>query len=210
LTNNNTATEQAVGGVSPTTPTVEAINPLPTIVLWSMLAETANALSIHDLSMDAAVRVCNRFLLKQPIRPTLSLTNGLNLFLDEENTLSALAVQQSTLPIVCHFIQCFILFESQHFRRELFGKELNWNERNNQQIRYLTSLRRCGIVVSLSSALNLHNHTARILSIAFQLLQELLQFDQVALAQFLQNPVGFVLCLIFSFLIKFFDRLSCC
>lgn len=181
--------DQVVGAVSPSSPVVEAVNPLPTILLWSYLAETCHVLGYPDLSMDSAIRVCNRFLMKTPIRDVVSMTSGVNLFLYEESTVCALALQQSTVNLITHFVNSFILYESLHFHKEMFGKEIQWNKRQYQQLRYLISLNRCAAVVNITTSINHQELTVKCVCLGVMLLTELMKFDELPLARYLQSSV---------------------
>ena len=182
--------DQVIGGVSPTSPVVEAVNPLPTVLLWSYLAESCHILGFPELSMDSAIRVCNRFMMKTPIRDVISMTTGLNLFLYEESTICALALQQSTVNLVTHFVNSFVLYETLHFHKELFGTGIQWNKRQHNQLRYLISLTRCAAVVNITTSVNNQELTVKCICLGVMLLTELMKFDELPLARYLQSSVA--------------------
>lgn len=181
---------QVVGGVSPTSPVVEAVNPLPTIVLWSLLAQVSHSIGYFPLSMDAALRVCHRFMIKYPIRDSISLSNGTNLFLYEETVLHALALQQSTTYLLHHFVDSFVRYELLYFQQEMFGSDLKYNQRASIQLRYLQSLQRCIAVVTVTTSLGSQDLTMKCISLANMLLTELLRFDVLPLAKYLQPCIA--------------------
>eukprot|EP01033_Poteriospumella_lacustris_P010310 gene10310-7326_t len=190
------AADTIVGGVSPSTMPVEAVNPLPTVLLWSLLGQTAQQLQENRISMEASWRVCCRYFQSLPLRDAFSLTSGRNIFIYDEPVLCSLAVQQSTPVMLHHFLASLIRYETLHYHEELFGSQATWNCRKKEQLQYMTSFERLAAVASLAAALQNQDVTVQLLLLAELLLDELLRYDMAHLAKKLQpGLIHLLLCL---------------
>lgn len=181
--------DQIVGGVSPSTLPVEAINPLPTVVLWSILGQTAELLGVTKVAIEASSRVCERYFLKMPLREAMSLTSGRNLFLYHEPVICSLALQQSTSVMIHHFLDSLIRYEALNFKEMRFGQQKNWNYRQQVQIRYLLAFERCAAVAPIAAGHGQQDLLFRLISLGDQLLAELMRYDFVHLATKLQHGI---------------------
>eukprot|EP01040_Poterioochromonas_malhamensis_P010108 gene10108-10988_t len=188
-----------VGGVSPTSPAVEAVNPLPTVILWSLLGQTAIQLGYPQLSLRASVNVTERFFLSFPEQKSVTLSNGLNLFLYDEPAVCALAVQQSTTNLLHYFIESFLRAERLNFHSELFSDSINWSQeaghgsggnRKIVQLRYLQSLSKTTAVVALATSLGNQELTVKVLSFAEQCVLELMKYDVAAMKNYIEKYVA--------------------
>ena len=185
---------KTVGSVSPSTPVVEAVNPLPTILLWQLLNQTAEELSSlvssDRLYREASLRVCSRFFLNTPVElPPLSIGKGINLFLFNEASVAMLPAQQSSPVLIQAFILSFLSYEIQAKRKFDDHGKVNWNMRVHSQIEYLKSLHRVAAVTRFAVALCSHDLTLRCVHFGYLLAVELLRFDSIHLAFSLQNPL---------------------
>jgi hypothetical protein len=185
--------DQVVGGVSLTSPVVEAVNPLPTIILWSILGETSRQLGngkYNVLAVKASQQVCQRFFLSFPEQKMITLSTGFNLFLYDEPALCSLIIKQSTTNLIHYFIESFLRYETLLFQSELFGKEINWStDRKRIQLRYISSLSKTSLIVSLATSIGNQELTIKVLTLAEQLISELLKYDFTAVAPYIEKYV---------------------
>ena len=176
------------GGVSPTSPPVEAVNPLPTILLWSCYAQAALSLGFHPLSSGAARRVCSRFFLEPPTHDPIVVGKGINLFVDSEPCLCELAVQQSSILLLSEFVKSFLILEGlQQLSDE--AEAVHWTFRRETQISVLRSLRRSAVVAVVAAYIGSQELAVQCVCLAYKFACVLLEFDSVLLAQYLQAPV---------------------
>lgn len=177
------ANDAIVGGVSPSTMAVHAVNPLPTVLLWSLLGQAANQLQENRICINASWRVCCHYFQSMPKREAFSVSSGKNLFQNDEPVICSLAVQQSTPVMLHHFIMSLIRYESLHYREENFGIQDKWNYRKSEQLRYLISFERLGAVAFIASSLQNQDVVMQLLLMSEILLDELLRYDIAHLAR---------------------------
>ena len=199
------AFDKVIGACSPTSPPVDAVNPLPTILLWSYLSQTAVdcGANFGPLGKLAAGRVCARFYLKK--QPThagdaahapLTLAKGVNVFLlDEEPALCSLAIQQASENLLRNFLLSFLLLESPSVPSvppdptEIVppGFTVDLEVKKHKQIHVLTALRRTAAAATIACYLGSRELIVRCASLGYELAAELLVFDEAHLAQPLQD-----------------------
>eukprot|EP01038_Epipyxis_sp_PR26KG_P008870 gene8870-11964_t len=190
---------EPVGSISPTSPPVDAVNPIPTILLWSILNEAAEELlTLKQVAKFAANKVCNRFFLKNPEMKELSVTKGLNLFLTQQPSFCALAIQQSSPVLIHSFINSFLSYEAIHRTANFNENDDNltgkaqWLLRKHQQLPILKSLDRISLVLSLlcgSDGMK-YDLIVQVLVTTFNLATDLLKFDILHMAARLQYPLS--------------------
>jgi hypothetical protein len=186
--------DKVVGSVSQSSPVVEALNPLPTILLWQLLTQTAEELSIAVnsdlLYKEASLRVCTRFFMNTPTDlPPLALGKGINFFLFKESSVAMLAVQLSSPVLIQCFISSFLSHEIQAKRKYEDHGVVNWNMRVHSQLQYLKALQRVATVTRFAVSLRSHDLTLRCVHFGYLLIAELIRFDLLHLPAFLQNPL---------------------
>ena len=188
------AADKVVGHVSPSSPVVEALNPLPTILLWHLLTQTAEELSVAVnsdlLYKEASLRVCARFFINTPsdLSPVV-IGKGINLFLVKESSIAMLAVHQSSPVIIQCFISSFLSHEIQAKRKYDDVGIVNWSMRVHSQLLYLRALGRVATVTRFGMSLRSHELTVRCVHFGYLLVVELIRFDLLHLATFLQSPL---------------------
>jgi hypothetical protein len=183
-----------VGSISPTTPAVEAVNPLPTTVLWSWLTQIAQQIGYNPILSDVALRVADRYFMKIPEIPVRSVGGGINLFLFEEPSLCMLELQQSS-PFLLHcLVESCLSYESLYQQLHVFHDsttaQVNWVRQQPTQIAGLTTLHRTALVATVACGLHNHDLVLRCIKTGCDVAFELTRFDIVHLASYLQNPVS--------------------
>lgn len=195
-------TGKLLGHVSPTSISVEAVNPLPTLLLWSHIATLAYECGFIDLALQSANTVCDYFIkVADPHQNVKSYGKGMSLFIVDQYFLNMLAVQQASPMQLKLFVKCFVLVESVNvdkYREDLLADSssadvaivnLHWNFRKQQQLNILRSTVRLSHVTTIASMLQDHELILRCACLAHTLVAQSLLFDSNQMAQYLANPI---------------------
>ena len=185
-----TAEDKVTGGLSPTSVVVDAVNPLPTILLWSWLTQSAQEYDFAVLSKEVSARVVNRYFLPTPAPASRTVGKGVNLFLYREPSLCMLALHQSS-PLL---LQCFVdsclsyekIYQSSHIEAH---SAVNWTRDCPTQLAALTSLHRTALVCTVACGIQNYELTLRSVKLGYDVALELLRFETVHLAGYIQSPL---------------------
>lgn len=180
--------EKVVGGVSPTSLPVQALNPLPTVLLWAYLARTADTLNITSARRFASSKVCDSFFLNPPEPEPKSIGKGENLFISKEPILCMLAVQQASPVLLFEMVRSFILLEAKWAVR-VPQKLLHWNLRKESQVDLITSLRRTSVISCVAAYIGSHELTVQIVTMGYNIALNLLEFDDLHISYLVQNSL---------------------
>ena len=190
-----TKDDKAVGNASPTSPAVEAVNPLPTILLWSLVAQISYEYGHKSLSKFCTSRICSRYFTPTPVVDVTTVGKGINLFLDNEPTLCMLAIQQSSPVLLYEFVRAFLLYETTVVDSVCENNtgdhpsSIHWNLRKDLQIQLITSLKRSSMVAIISVYINSHELLVKCICFAYDLIIKLLEYDFLQLAYLVQSPI---------------------
>ena len=190
-----TKDDKVIGNVSPTSPAIEAVNPLPTILLWSLVGQACHQYGYKSLYKFCSLRICSRYFIRTPNVDVTTVGKGINLFLDNEPTLCMLAVQQSSPVLLYEFIRAFLLLEPSTVDnvRENNDRDQNssvhWILRKDLQIQLITSLKRTSMIAIISVYINSHELLIKCICFAYDLIIKLLEYDFLHLAQHAQGPL---------------------
>jgi hypothetical protein len=184
------AEDKVTGGLSPTSVVVDAANPLPTILLWNWLTQSAEENNFLPLVKEVSARVVNRAFMQSPTPESRTVGKGLNLFLFREPSLCMLALQQSS-PVL---LQCFIdsclsyerLYQGTHIEPH---NRANWTKDRSNQLSAMTSLHRTALVCTVACGIQNYELTLRTVKLGYDVALELLRFETVHLAAYLTAPL---------------------
>ena len=192
-----------LGHMSPTCISVEAVNPLPTLLLWSHIATLAYEAGFVDVVLQAANKVCDYFLkTADPKQDVKSFGKGINLFLTDQYFLNMLAINQASPVQLKLFVHSFLLVEKLNADRyradpvldssavEVSAVKLHWNFRKQQQLNVLASVIRLSIVTGVASMLQDHDLILRCVCLSHTLLAQSFLFDAIQLSPYVANPVA--------------------
>lgn len=184
--------DKMVGSISPTTPPVEALNPLPIETLWFFLAQTAHSFKVGGACKFASNKICEKYFLNTPRHHPLVVGKGLNLFLDMEPSICMLAIKQSSPAMLYNFVSAFIMMETPAKIQGSGGSKeikIHWNIRKEDHIKSLTSLRRVALVATIACYIKSHELALKCICLGYTIALELLEKDIVNLAAGLQGPL---------------------
>lgn len=183
-------TDKAFGQVSPTTIPVEAVNPLPTVMLWAILNQVALEMNYKSISKNAAFRVCSRFFLTTPSLTPATIGKGINIFLAPEPALCMLAVQQASPIILQCFLNSFMSYESlTKAVNDVEHGAVYWQMRKSKQLKVLVTVHRIAVVATIACAISNHDLVVKCVLQGHDFSMELLAYDTPHLAYTLQNPL---------------------
>jgi len=185
-----TSEDKVSGGLSPTSAVVDAVNPLPTILLWSWLTQSAQELGHVPLNKEVSLRVVNRYFMQTPTPESRVVGRGVNLFLYREPSLCMLSLQQSSPQLLQGFIDSCLSYESLYQSTHLDPKnQVNWTKDRANQLAALTSLHRTALVSTVACGIQNYELTLRCVKIGYEVALELIRFDFVHLASYLEGPL---------------------
>lgn len=176
-----------VGQISGSTVAIAAVNPLPTDMLWSILAETSQDLGIMDAAKFAAGRTCARYFDAPPHFDTVTLGKGVNISTDPH--LCMLAVQQSSPVLLRYFVRSFLIFEAPARDRQQGSGVIHWDMKLTEQERTIFRLRRIGLVIMIAAYVNSHELIVRCLCLGYAYLCYLTEYDEINMAPYTQQPL---------------------
>lgn len=186
-----TPEDKASGGLSPTSVVVDAVNPLPTILLWSWLTQSAQEIGYLPLSKEVSLRVVNRYFMQSPTPESRVVGKGFNLFLFREPSLCMLALHQSSPLLMQYFVDSCLsyeaLYQSTHLRPH---SRVNWTKDRSNQLSALTSLHRIALVCTVACGLQNFELTLRCVKLGYDVALELIRFDLVHLSGYLTGPLN--------------------
>jgi hypothetical protein len=184
--------DKMVGSISPTTPPVEALNPLPIETLWYFLAQTANSFRAEGACKFACNKICEKYFLNTPRYDPLVVGKGVNLFLDMEPSLCMLAIKQSSPAMLYNFVSAFVMMETPGKIIGFGGSKeikIHWNLRKEDQIKSLSSLRRVALVTTVACYIKSHELAMKCICMGYSIALELLENDLGNLSAGLQGPL---------------------
>ena len=175
--------------ISPASSGVEALNPLPTTLLWHCLSDIAFKMQIKGMGQIASSRVIQRFMLTPPKPNTLCLGKGTNFNYGQQSILASSVIDAaSPLAIYC-FIESFIRMYSVAYSGDECSAHLHWDQRKTWQINSLNALENITSVVSLAAQSSLWKLMIQGILLGYEILGELLLYDEVSLAVYLHKPI---------------------
>jgi len=178
---------QVVGSISATTVAVGTANPLPTGMLWSVLAETAQDLGVMPAAKFAAGRACARFFDTPPEFEPVTLGKGINVSTDPH--LCMLAVQQASPVLLRYFVRSFLIAEAPACDRQQGSGVIHWDMKRTEQERVVCTLRRIGLVVMIAAYTGSHELVVRCICLGYAYLCYLTEYDETNLAPYTQQPL---------------------
>ena len=185
-------------GISPSSVAVDAVNPLPTILLWAYCSRVAfevcgSSSSARGVGRLAASMVCRRFFLTvpKPEQPLSSVGKGTNLFVEEDPAICMLAVQQSSQLLLSNFVAAFLALETvpEALATPPGLSAVHFDLRAAEQSRRLVALKRTALAAVAAVHSMSPELVVRCVLLGYQLAAELLLFDEVHLAHVLQGPL---------------------
>jgi len=183
-----TEDDKLVGAVSPTSLPIQAVNPIPTILLWSFLARTADTVHVLSARRFASSKVCDSFFLTPPEPEARSVGKGENLFISKEPILCMLALQQASPVLLFELVRSFLLLEAKWAAR-VPQKILHWNLRKNSQIEFITSLRRTAVISCVAAYIGSHELIVQTVTMGYNIALNLLEFDDIHLSYIVQHSL---------------------
>lgn len=181
------ASHEHIGRISDTSPPVDAVNPLPTIILWAILAEVAQDVGFTAASKHAARRVCDRFFDNPPPFDAVSLGKGINVSTDPH--LCMLAIQQSSPVVLRYFIRSFLVLEAPLHERQEGSGIIHWDMKLQEQKSVIFSLRRIGLVLIVAAFIRSHELITRCICLGYAYLCYLIEYDEINMAPYIQQPL---------------------
>lgn len=186
-----TPADKVSGGLSPTSVVVDAVNPLPTILLWSWLTQSCQEIGYHPLNKEVSLRVVNRYFMQSPTPESRVVGKGFNLFLFREPSLCMLALHQSSPLLMQYFVDSCLSYESLYQSTHLQPhSRVNWTKDRSNQLSALTSLHRTALVCTVACGLQNFELTVRCVKLGYDVALHLLRFDLVHLAAYLTGPLN--------------------
>ena len=181
--------DKLIGGISPTTVGVDAVNPLPTILLWSFVNQVAFEVGALPQGQLAASLICQRFFHPVPRSPPIALGKGVNIFLDEDPAVCMLAVQQSSPLLLSNFVMAFLSLQVVIDKPPPGLGSVHFDLRKDAQIATLASLKRAALVSIMACYSMSCELVVRCVLLGYELASDLMLFDEMHLAIGLQGPL---------------------
>lgn len=169
---------------------IDAVNPLPTILLWSFCNKVAFELRQFSIGKAAARMVCNRYFLTVP-RPDNPITigKGINLFLNEDPSICMLAVHQSSPMLLSAFVSAFLTLETPLNKPAPGLSSVHFELRKDTQNSSLSSLKRAALVALVACYSFSQELVVRCVVLGYELAADLLLFDESHLSHAIQGPI---------------------
>lgn len=182
--------DEIVGSLSPSSPSVEALNPLPTVALWTHLSATAYAMDMPTIGHLAGNRVCDRYFMKPPVPNTTTIGKSLNLFLHQEPVVCMMAIQQSSPYIIMHFIRSFLLIEAAPAKSVVISTSTtaHFDLKYERQVHLLRVIRRAAVVSAIASYIQNQELIVKLVCLGYNHSLELLAFDELQMSSYLEGP----------------------
>lgn len=190
--------DRIIGKVSSTSYPVEAVNPLPTLFLWSMLVDLSHSSGFHETTQLILPHVLEYFIkTAKPKQYLLNLGHGYNLFLLDQYFLNMLAIQQASPLQLEMFVKSALiylqlvstqLFQDHYFNIssiELFSYRLNWNYCQDKQLGLLNLLSKLALVLHVASYLQSEELITRCCIYCYNLINQPLKGSLLPLSSYI-------------------------
>ncbi len=192
------AKNSIVGSIGPTSVSVTAANPLPTLLLWTYIYKVAADVLSPRVKLLSAGHVCDRFFLANPnqgVTP-FSVGKGSNVLVGEEPAICMLAVQKASPVILAGFVAAYLAMEEEDKSGSALSapqhpanKGVPVGIRREEQWRMLSQLRRTATVAVIASYSQQVDLIIRCVVRGYESASKLLFVDERHLGGALQNPL---------------------
>ena len=190
--------DKHIGSISPSSQDIGALNPLPTVLLWSNIFRAAQELGVSNYKTLAAGHICDRYFLVDPNQgsQSLSVGKGTNLLVGEVPAVCMLAVQQSSPVLLSCFVTAFLSLANDDLAYgagitsnpdDVYNKGVPLQMRRKDQWRFLSLLRRTCIATIIATYSQQVDLVVRCVTKGYEQAARLLFNDEAHLSVDLQN-----------------------
>jgi hypothetical protein len=190
--------------ISLTSLPIEAVNPLSTVYLNSLLSRVAEALGVAAIATSAAKDVISRYCTKVPRSKVQSLGKGFNAFVCDDTSFCMLHLQQATqVELECiinaHLTLVLALLRDiaeKRFDEKTKKQGILWKFRRDSQSSILTVIRKTASVAVIATFIKSQEYLVRTLCLGYSLIVELLLLgEDDSTTYLLPSLLTFIICL---------------